>query len=83
MECDGYCTSKKRTHEGEGGVILPFFFIRGEVMYRLEIDALNALIREQQRTNELLEKLLQRPVEDKPKRPYTRRVKNGSALKQA
>lgn len=27
-------------------------------MYRMEIDALNALVKEQQRTNELLEQLL-------------------------
>jgi len=33
-------------------------------MYRLEIDALNALVKEQKRTNELLEQLL----EDKTQR---------------
>jgi len=34
-------------------------------MYRLEIDALNALVTEQKRTNELLEQLISRSNEQK------------------
>lgn len=45
-------------------------------MFRIELDALNAIYKEQKRTNELLEQLLKttvEPIEHKPKRPYTRR----------
>jgi len=51
-------------------------------MFRLEIDALNAIYKEMKKTNELLERLLeqketvQEPIIDKPKRPYTRRNKD-------
>ena len=51
-------------------------------MFRIELDALNALVKEQRRTNDLLEQLLtqkttaQEPMIDKLKRPYTRRNKD-------
>jgi len=52
-------------------------------MFRIEMDALNAIYKEIKRTNELLEQLLEpkttetqvSPIEHKPKRQYTRRVK--------
>ncbi|MGG4217312.1 hypothetical protein ABEW32_03660 [Paenibacillus jamilae] len=46
--------------------------------YRMEIDALNALIKEQQRTNELLEIIVKQRGEEyedvKPIRPTTRKT---------
>ncbi|MFB0847336.1 hypothetical protein [Paenibacillus oleatilyticus] len=52
--------------------------------YRGELEALNALIVEQKRTNELLEQLLtQKTTAQEPinhiKRPYTRRAKNDAS----
>lgn len=39
---------------------MPLFFLMEAFMYRHELDALNAIVAAQNRTNELLEKILER-----------------------
>lgn len=53
-------------------------------MFRIEMDALNGIYKQLEKTNELLEKILElnttasSPIENKPKRQYTRRNENAS-----
>ncbi len=53
-------------------------------MFRIELDALNAIYKQLVRQNDLLEQLLESkttehtPIENKPKRQYTRRNEHAS-----
>ena len=52
-------------------------------VYRLEIDALNAIVKQNERIIELLEDMKSKetaaPITDKPKRPYTRRTNENAS----
>lgn len=60
----------------------PLFFLPGGVyLYRVEIDALNALLEVQKRTNELLTEIKELMTEKQPQeaeKPKRRRNKGGS-----